>query len=130
VKRLLVVLGFVVALGVFSEARAAGWFSSGVVTNPTASQVLADTGPISGPTQITFCYIVAGTVASIFDVQLVASNGTTVRGEQYVPVPASSTQNFCLGQGLNIQTVANNDHLRILNVASVTGKVSVSLWQN
>lgn len=113
-----------------APALANGWISSGIVTNPTASQVLDDTGPITGPTQITFCLVASSTVAAIVDLQLVDSTGATVRNEQYFSIPANDTRDFCLPDGMNVTTAANGDHLRIINVTAITGKVAASLWQD
>lgn len=43
------------------------WVTNGIVTNPTAAQVIADTGAISGGAS-TYTFIVAATVVTRFEV--------------------------------------------------------------
>lgn len=102
------------------------WTASGRITNPTLDQVLVDTGPLVAGVYF-FSVFAAATVASAFELQWRnAANAATLKS-QIVAVPANTTiWGFEVANGLYID-VAASERIRIIQVAAVTGSVSVSL---
>ena len=100
------------------------WSTKGVVTDPVAGDVLADTGAI-GPGAVT-CTVVAyiqANTASVFDMQhRDATNATTLYSQKiYIPYGApSGAYTFPVVFGLN-------EHLRIVLDIDVIGDVQASI---
>ena len=106
-------------------AWAEGWIASGSVTNPTANQVMVDTGALSGPGKIEFCVYAASTVATAIRVQhMNAANSAAVQ-DPLVTVPANNFQTFCPKIPI---TYADGERFRVIMTGAVTGVVSVSLF--
>jgi hypothetical protein len=115
----------VLALLVPAISFAAGTWLSAVTVNPTAGQVLVDTGAISGPTSVEFCAYTAGSVAAVLTVEhRNAANSATLHSQQ-IPVTAGTFNEMCPNKGF---TVADQERVRIVSTNAVTGTVSVSLF--
>lgn len=122
-------LALLLALAIALPASAAKWYPSGVVTNPAANQVLADTGPFTVDLYRGLCAYAASTAAGIVRFQLVAADGTTVRKEQYFPLTANGTTEFCppTESGLGGVLTFIGERFRIIANSAITGSVSVSI---
>ena len=105
------------------------WLSSGRLTNPLLDQVLVDTGAMSAGSYF-FDAFAASSVASIFEVQLRDAANTATLKSQIIAVQAtSSTWGFEIPSSTYLD-VAVNQRIRMIQVAPVTGQVSVSLVGN
>lgn len=105
-------------------AWAEGWLSSGSVTNPTANQVMVDTGALAGPTTIEFCAYVGSTVGTAVRIQHMNAANTTALQDQLMPVPANQFTFMCLPHAISI---ADQERVRVIMNGAATGVVSVSL---
>ena len=100
------------------------WISSGRVINPVLDFVLLDTGALFTGSR-TPQVIVSSTVASAFELQWRDSANAATLKSQILACPAFDTNDFVLWSGIEM---ALNERLRIVQVAAVTGSVSVSLF--
>lgn len=100
------------------------WLSSGRVTNPTANQVLIDTGQlVAGPKN--FAVYAASTAAAAFELQWRDATDTTTTKSQIV---AAGANGFTYSPPLLRDVeVAQNERFRVIQVANLTGSVSVSM---
>jgi hypothetical protein len=100
------------------------WVSSGRVVNPVLDQVLCDSGALPAGSRYVTVYGSA-TVAAVFELQLRnAANSATLKS-QILAVPASGTNQ--LNESVTSFPMADQERLRIIQVAAVTGSVSVSM---
>lgn len=105
------------------------WLASGRVTNPTLDQVLVDTGPLATGSYF-FDVFAASSVAAIFEVQHRDAANTTTLKSQIVATPATSTTwGFSVPSSTYLEVVTNQ-RIRVIQVAAVTGNVSVSIVGN
>jgi len=105
------------------------WISSGRVSDPITNQVLLDTGALPlGNGVLSFMFIGASTVASVFEIQLRDATNITTLKSQIVAVPASGTVAIPETPINPPFTIATNERLRIIQVVGITGQVSVSLF--
>jgi hypothetical protein len=113
-----------------TPASAARWYPSGLITNPTTSQVIVTTGAFSVDLYRSLCVYVAASAVAGFRYQLVDVDGTTILKEQAFPVAANSTTTFCpfMEAGLGGVFMATGQQLRVIMLAAVTGQVSASLF--
>lgn len=105
------------------------WLSSGRLANPTLDQVLLDTGALPAGSYF-FDAFAASTVQAAFELQLRDAANTTTVKSQIIAVPAfTTTWGFSVSTQIYLDVTANQ-RLRIIQVAAVTGSVSVSLVGN
>lgn len=101
------------------------WTSSGRITNPTLDLVLVDSGPISNPGPKNFQVFAASTAASAFEIQWRDATNVTTLKSQIIAVPAFGSVSF---YGFLREIDMNlNERIRVIQVAAVTGSVSVSI---
>ena len=99
------------------------WLSSGIVANPTAGQILLDSGPLSAGTREAQI-IVSANIATFCEFQLRnAANSATLRS-QVIAVPANHGISIPFPTGLEN---GENERFRIVNLVNITGQVSVSI---
>lgn len=112
----------------FPMQAMADWVASGAISNPTAGQVLVDSGPLPASAR-SATIIVSSTVAARFRFQWRSADNTTTVAEQYFFCPANGT--IVLPPVLESQEFQMNDNerLRIIIDQTITGAVSVSLFR-
>ena len=101
------------------------WLSSGRILNPTLDLVLVDSGVITNPGPKNFQVFAASTVASAFEIQWRDAANTATLKSQIIAVPAFGSISFY--GFLREIDMAINERIRVIQVAAVTGSVSVSL---
>ena len=105
------------------------WLSSGRLTNPVLDQVLVDTGAMAAGSYF-FDAFASASVASIFEVQLRdAANAATLKSQIIAVQATGTTWGFEIPSSTYLD-VAVNQRIRVIQVAAVTGQVSVSLVGN
>lgn len=105
------------------------WLSSGRITNPTLDQVLLDTGAVPAGAYWLKAQG-ASTVNSAFEVQYRDATNTTTLKSQIIATPTfGTTEPFDIPERFQFNMTAN-ERIRIIQVAAVTGSVSVSLVGN
>lgn len=99
------------------------WLSSGIITNPTAGQVLLDSGPLSAGTREVQLILSSNAIA-FCELQLrnAANNGT--RKSQVITVPANQCMTIPFATGLDNE---EGERYRVVSLTSVTGSVSISV---
>jgi len=102
------------------------WTASGRTVNPVTDQVLCDTGPLPGPAGRSAQVVAAATVAAVFELQWRNAANTSTLKSQILAVPASGTAQ--LPESVNTFVMSDQERLRIIMVAGITGSVSVSLY--
>jgi hypothetical protein len=100
------------------------WITSGIITNPTANQIILDTGPLVAKERIWQVFFSA-TVADAVDVQLVQSDGTTVRKSQILSSPTFGT--VSLPPLIAEESMAENERIRLRVVLGGTKYISASI---
>lgn len=102
----------------------AAWNSSGRLTNPTAGQVLVDTGVLAPGTRI-LNIVVASSVIAICELQQRDStNANTVKSQAFA-IPANGTVVFDVPCGIDN---ADQERYRIILISAITGTLSASLF--
>lgn len=104
----------------------AGWHASGRLTNPTTNQVILDTGALPGPAGRSFVVVGSATVASVFEVQWRNATDTATIKSQILSVPANGTA--VLPESNSTFVMDDQERVRIIMVAGVTGSVSASMF--
>lgn len=105
------------------------WLSSGRVTNPTLDQVLVETGALIAGVYW-FAAQGSATVAAAFEVQLRNATNTITLKSQIIAVSAYGTSPiFEIPERFQFE-VAAGERIRIIQIAAITGSVSVSLVGN
>lgn len=100
------------------------WLNSGRVANPALDQVLIDTGPLQA-NSVTFAVYLAATANCAVEVQWRDAANTGNVKSQIVACTAFNS-NDKPHQKYPIE-MAVNERIRVIQVAAVTGSVSVSL---
>lgn len=103
------------------------WLDSGIVTSPSAGQVLSDTGPVSGPVAFQGCVSLYASVAATFDFQQRDAANTSTEHVQRLSVTAGNTEEFCWHDDTPF-LLDDGERLRIISVGALTlGTVSTTL---
>lgn len=101
------------------------WFA-GEVTNPSDGQVIVDTGPLSGPTNVTFAATFYSSLTTTFEVQQTAANGTQVLRRQRFKVMSAGDSLTTSGI---YSYLGDQERLRIVAISpNGNGVVSASIW--
>lgn len=107
---------------------AADWFNA-VTTNPTAGQVVIDTGPITTDGYYRWCVTAASTVAATLRVQHRDTTNTVTLHEQYLPVVSGSEASLCIPSSDLAVLILTNERLRVVNTSLIAaGTVSTSIF--
>lgn len=100
------------------------WYD-GQVTNPSNGQVIADTGQLAG-SNYSFAAAVHASVACDFELQQVASDGTTVLNRQKLSVLTGQANILLPGITATLQT---NERLRVVCASTLAlGAVGASVF--
>lgn len=122
-KKLLAVM-FAVLFVLVSGFTQAAWYTSNIITNPTANQIIADTGAIGDGFGHDFDVCVSSTVAAAIVVEWRdAANAANVFAH-IIPVPANGFACFTSRGSLTFQT---SERVRLRMNAAVTGSVQGSI---
>lgn len=101
-----------------------GWFTNGVITNPAANAILADSGafPSNEAGDREFYFVFSCSAACVIQVEHVTSGGSVViidSQTQSFVVPLAALSNYTFPQRLRWQAFAVGDHLRIRNLTLI-----------
>lgn len=109
---------------------AENWDTAGILTNPAANAILADTGPQTYPTSgdgsgtLNFTVIVSSTVACIVHIELRdAANAATIKS-QAVILPANGTFQSIKNLAVPLN---GGERLRLRLQAAITGSAQGSI---
>ena len=100
------------------------WTSSGRITNPTAGQIVADSGALAGGTREPLIAVACSVAVTLELQQRDAANAATLKS-QIISVPANTFVAFHVPMGI---PVGDGERLRLENVSAVTGVLSVSVF--
>lgn len=110
----------------FAFSAQAMWNTNGIVANPTAGQIIADTGSINGGGSY-YTFVIAATAASRFEVAVRnATNTADIAGNvQNFFVPANG--NFTVVMPIDVPSLGR---IVIRTPAAITGSVQGSIMKD
>jgi hypothetical protein len=106
-----------------ASRRNVRWFTNGLLTNPSANTVLANTGAVNEPSEYHAYVIGASTVAARISIRhRNADNTGDVEGPIIVPIGANTPVEFFVPVRL-----AKGERVTVVNESALTGDIAFSV---